>query len=235
MYTYESKSFFENGYYEYFGGLGQLEASRTKMQNLRDNLWVNNGTRWLRTDFVGHNPNLGLLMQVELYAEISLGGQVTTSYFIEAMEINKYACRTDFMRLGLELIFLTCFLGYLVQEIRDYSVLRAMNQSYTSILLNFWTIYDWIYFILIAILIAIRAYMIFTPLAPNLRVTADGIFSGTERLELSMSSAIVVSYFTLCGIVAALSTIKLLNYFRINIHLSVLTQTLVLMRKVMLL
>eukprot|EP00960_Hanusia_phi_P075138 768377-Hanusia_phi.AAC.10 len=232
VYSYESKSFYENGYYEYFGGAGQLEESRAKMQELKDNLWVNDGTRWLRTDFVGHNPNLGLLMQVELYAEISLGGQITTSYFIQGMEINKYACRTDFMRLGLEIVFLACYLGYLVQEVRDYRVLRAMNQSFSSILLNFWNVYDWIYFILVAILIAIRLYMIFTPLAPNLTVTADGIFSGTDRLELSMSSTIVESYFTLCGIVAGLSTVKLLNYFRINIHLSVLTQTLVLMRKV---
>uniref|UniRef100_A0A7S0E3P7 Polycystin cation channel PKD1/PKD2 domain-containing protein n=1 Tax=Hanusia phi TaxID=3032 RepID=A0A7S0E3P7_9CRYP len=231
VYSYESKSFYENGYYEYFGGAGQLEESRAKMQELKDNLWVNDGTRWLRTDFVGHNPNLGLLMQVELYAEISLGGQITTSYFIQGMEINKYACRTDFMRLGLEIVFLACYLGYLVQEVRDYRVLRAMNQSFSSILLNFWNVYDWIYFILVAILIAIRLYMIFTPLAPNLTVTADGIFSGTDRLELSMSSTIVESYFTLCGIVAGLSTVKLLNYFRINIHLSVLTQTLVLMRK----
>ena len=87
------------------------------LAELKQNLWIDRGTRFLTIDFTVYNGNINLFAVVKLLFEFPATGGIRPLSDIQIIKLLKYAERTDFLLLASELIFIVFILYYCVEEL----------------------------------------------------------------------------------------------------------------------
>ena len=105
------------GFFEEFGidPDSPLEEARGHLRRLQQDMWINQGTAWLQTDFVTYNPNVGLFCFVKFTFEMLNTGEIRTHFQADTMKGRLYQTAGDIMVLIFELISIFFWLIFVIR------------------------------------------------------------------------------------------------------------------------
>ncbi|XP_058044069.1 polycystin-2-like protein 1 [Ahaetulla prasina] len=121
------------------------EESAETLQILKENLWLDRGTRAIFMDFSVYNANINLFCVLRLVVEFPATGGAIPSWQIRTVKLLRYVSTWDFFIVSCEIVFCIFIFYYVVEEILELHIHRL--QYFTSI----WNILD-IVVILLSIL-----------------------------------------------------------------------------------
>ncbi|KAM7409108.1 hypothetical protein PAMA_002695 [Pampus argenteus] len=131
----------------YYQDLSQTkEASSIILSELKDNLWLDRGTRVVFIDFSTYNANINMFCVIRLVIEFPATGGAISSYQIRTVKLIRYITYWDYFIFGCEIVFCLFILYYVVEEILE---LRIHKFSYFK---SIWNILD-----IVVIMLAIVA------------------------------------------------------------------------------
>ncbi|XP_061084725.1 polycystin-2-like protein 1 [Conger conger] len=122
------------------------EESAIVLMELKQNLWLDRGTRVVFIDFSAYNANINLFCVIRLVVEFPASGGAIPSYQIRTVKLIRYITNWDYFIIGCEMVFCVFILYYVVEEILE---IRIHKFSYFS---SIWNILD-----VLVILLAIVA------------------------------------------------------------------------------
>ncbi|XP_035387623.1 polycystic kidney disease 2-like 1 protein isoform X1 [Electrophorus electricus] len=123
----------------YSGGGYYLDLTLTKeesaalLANLKDNLWLDHGTRVVFIDFSTYNANINLFCVIRLVVEFPATGGAVPSYQIRTVKLIRYITTWDYFIIGCEIVFCVFIFYYIVEEILE---LRIHRLSYFKSIWN---------------------------------------------------------------------------------------------------
>ncbi|XP_048407503.1 polycystin-2-like protein 1 [Stegostoma tigrinum] len=99
-----------------------LAESAAILQNLKDSLWLDRGTRAVFIDFSVYNANINLFCVIRLVVEFpATGGAIPSSQF-RTVKLIRYVNNWDYFIIGCEVIFCVFILYYIVEEILEIRI-----------------------------------------------------------------------------------------------------------------
>ncbi|KAI1887415.1 hypothetical protein AGOR_G00190060 [Albula goreensis] len=133
MYTNE-RELNGSGYWgqisSYGGGGYYLDLSRsreetaTQLHTLKDNLWLDRGTRAVFIDFSLYNGNINLFCIVRLVVEFPATGGTVTSWQFQTVRLIRYVSSWDYFIATCEIAFCLFILYYVVEEVLEIRIHR---------------------------------------------------------------------------------------------------------------
>uniref|UniRef100_A0A6I8NZB8 Polycystin 2 like 1, transient receptor potential cation channel n=1 Tax=Ornithorhynchus anatinus TaxID=9258 RepID=A0A6I8NZB8_ORNAN len=131
----------------YYLDLGETrEESAEALRVLKDQLWLDRGTRVVFVDFAVYNANINLFCVLRLVVEFPATGGAVPSWQIRTVKLIRYTDVWDFFVVACEVVFCTFIFYYVVEEVLE---LRIHRLRYFS---SVWNILD-----LLVILLSIVA------------------------------------------------------------------------------
>ncbi|KAJ8248344.1 hypothetical protein GJAV_G00241000 [Gymnothorax javanicus] len=112
------------------------EESAAVIMDLKENRWLDRGTRVVLIDFTAYNANINLFCVIRLVVEFPASGGAIPSYQIRTVRLIRYITSWDFFIIGCEIVFCIFILYYVVEEILE---IRIHKLSYFS---SIWNILD---------------------------------------------------------------------------------------------
>ncbi|KAL7990360.1 hypothetical protein Chor_013790 [Crotalus horridus] len=112
------------------------EESAETLQLLKENLWLDRGTRVVFMDFSVYNANINLFCVLRLVVEFPATGGAIPSWQIRTVKLLRYVSTWDFFIVSCEIVFCIFIFYYIVEEILELHIHRL--QYFTSI----WNILD---------------------------------------------------------------------------------------------
>ncbi|KAG2465855.1 polycystin-2 [Polypterus senegalus] len=115
---------------KYSGGGYYLDLSRTReesaaqIRTLKDNLWLDRGTRVLYIDFSVYNANINLFCVVRLLVEFPATGGTVTSWQFQTVKLIRYVSNFDYFLAACEIAFCLFIIYYVVEEILEIHIHR---------------------------------------------------------------------------------------------------------------
>ena len=107
--TYSGSGYVQNLHF-------QKNVTEAMLAELKKNLWLDRGTRFLSLDFTVYNGNVNLFAVVKLFWEFPATGGIIPGKDIQIIKLLKYAEYTDYLLLTSELVFILFILYYCVEE-----------------------------------------------------------------------------------------------------------------------
>ncbi|GAA6111132.1 polycystic kidney disease 2-like 1 protein [Tachysurus ichikawai] len=138
------------GYYQDLS-LNKYESAAL-MAELKENLWLDHGTRAVFIDFTTYNANINLFCVIRLVVEFSATGGAIPSYQIRTVKLIRYVTSWDNFIIGCEIVFCVFILYYIVEEILE---VRIHKCSYFT---NVWNILDVVVLLLAVVAIIFNAF-----------------------------------------------------------------------------
>ncbi|XP_060103057.1 polycystin-2 [Heteronotia binoei] len=114
----------------YSGGGYYQDLSRSREETsallsvLKNNLWLDRGTRATFIDFSVYNANINLFCIVRLLAEFPPTGGLLTSWQFQPVKLIRYISTFDFFLAACEIVFCLFILYYVVEEILEIHIHR---------------------------------------------------------------------------------------------------------------
>ncbi|XP_061439044.1 polycystin-2 isoform X2 [Rhineura floridana] len=114
-----------------YGGAGYYqdlsrsrEETSTLIAGLKNNLWLDRGTRATFIDFSVYNANINLFCIVRLLVEFPPTGGLLTSWQFQPVKLIHYLSTFDFFLAACEIVFCLFILYYVVEEILEIHIHR---------------------------------------------------------------------------------------------------------------
>ncbi|KAG8454241.1 hypothetical protein GDO86_000762 [Hymenochirus boettgeri] len=118
------------------------EESAAQIAMMKNNLWVDRGTRAVFIDFSVYNANLNLFCIVRLLVEFPATGGIFTSWQFQTVKLIQYVSAFDFFLASCEIAFCIFILYYIVEELLEIRVHR---------LHYFYSVWNWLDIVIIGI------------------------------------------------------------------------------------
>ncbi|XP_042314373.1 polycystic kidney disease 2-like 1 protein [Sceloporus undulatus] len=128
------------------------EESAEALQILKENLWLDRGTRVVFLDFSVYNANINLFCVLRLVVEFPATGGAIPSWQIRTVKLLRYVSTWDFFIVACEIVFCVFIFYYVVEEILELHIHRL--QYFTSI----WNILDIVVILLSIVAIAFHIF-----------------------------------------------------------------------------
>nr|XP_695404.3 polycystic kidney disease 2-like 1 protein [Danio rerio] len=128
------------------------DESAALLEDLRENLWLDRGTRVLFIDFTAYNANINLFCVIRLVVEFPATGGAIPSYQIRTVKLIRYVTTWDYFIIGCEIVFCVFILYYIVEEILEFRIHKLSH--FTSI----WNILDIVVILLAVVAIVFSAF-----------------------------------------------------------------------------
>lgn len=115
---------------KYGGGGYYQDLSRTKEESavhlrfLKDQLWLDRGTRAVFVDFSVYNANINLFCITRLLVEFPATGSVLTSWHFQTVRLIRYVSSWDYFVGVCELAFCLFIFYYVVEEVLEIHIHR---------------------------------------------------------------------------------------------------------------
>ncbi|XP_072280528.1 polycystin-2-like protein 1 [Pyxicephalus adspersus] len=138
------------GYYLDFGTTKQETIK--SLQTLKQNLWLDRGTRAVFIDFSVYNANINLFCVLRLVVEFPATGGAIPSWQIRTVKLIRYVSNWDFFIIACEIIFCVFIFYYVVEECLELRIHRF--KYFTSI----WNILDVVVILLSLVAIAFHIF-----------------------------------------------------------------------------
>ncbi|KTF87216.1 hypothetical protein cypCar_00017182 [Cyprinus carpio] len=100
------------------------EKSANQLQELKNNLWLDRGTRAVFLDFSVYNGNVNLFCIVRLLVEFPATGGAVTSWQFQTVRLIRYVSSWDYFVGMCEVAFCLFVLYYLVEEVLEIRLHR---------------------------------------------------------------------------------------------------------------
>ncbi|XP_056626332.1 polycystin-2 isoform X1 [Triplophysa dalaica] len=110
------------GYYQELSRTREMSANQ--LQELKNNLWLDRGTRAVFLDFSIYNGNVNLFCIVRMLAEFPATGGVVTSWQFQTVRLIRYVSSWDYFVGMCEVSFCLFVLYYLVEEFLEIRLHR---------------------------------------------------------------------------------------------------------------
>ncbi|XP_038625104.1 polycystin-2 isoform X2 [Tachyglossus aculeatus] len=146
----------------YSGAGYYLDLSRTREETvaqiaiLKNNMWLDRGTRAIFIDFSVYNANINLFCVVRLLVEFPATGGIITSWQFQPVKLIRYESTFDFFLAACEIAFCFFILYYVVEEILE---IRIHKLHYFR---SLWNCLDIIIIVLSVVAIGISIYRVST-------------------------------------------------------------------------
>ncbi|XP_069755503.1 polycystin-2-like protein 1 [Narcine bancroftii] len=99
-----------------------MDGGAAILQELKDTLWLDRGTRAVFIDFSVYNANINLFCVIRLVVEFpATGGAIPSSQF-RTVKLIRYVNNWDYFIIGCEIIFCVFILYYIVEEILEIRI-----------------------------------------------------------------------------------------------------------------
>ncbi|KAJ6661736.1 hypothetical protein lerEdw1_013258 [Lerista edwardsae] len=128
------------------------EESAEALQVLKENLWLDRGTRVVFIDFSVYNANINLFCVLRLVVEFPATGGAIPSWQIRTVKLLRYVSTWDFFIVACEIVFCVFIFYYVVEEILELHIHRF--RYFTSI----WNILDIVVILLSIVAIAFHIF-----------------------------------------------------------------------------
>ncbi|MCI4376314.1 hypothetical protein PGIGA_G00187190 [Pangasianodon gigas] len=122
------------------------------LAELKENLWLDHGTRAVFIDFSTYNANINLFCVIRLVVEFPATGGAIPSYQIRTVKLIRYVTSWDYFIIGCEMVFCVFILYYIVEEILEVRIHKC--SYFTSI----WNILDVIVLLLAVVAIIFNVF-----------------------------------------------------------------------------
>lgn len=206
---------------KYGGGGYYQDLSRTKedsanrLQFLKDNLWLDRGSRAVFLDFSVYNGNINLFCIARLLVEFPATGGAVTSWHFQTVRLIRYASSWDYFVGVCEVAFCLFILYYVVEEVLEIHIHRLHYFK------NTWNCLD----VLIVVLSVVAIVMNVTRTA-----MARGLLSGllenySAHPSFEPLANLQVQFNNLAAVIVFFSWVKLFKFINFNKTMSQLSTT----------
>jgi len=212
------------GYFQVFGF--NREVALERLKSLRTNAWINEGTAWLRLDFVTFNANTGLFAHVKFVFDLKNTGEIESHFQAETLSAEAYGSTKDIARAALELMA-TCLWFYFLVKMVINAIQAARRTGKVMAHFNsFDTVAELLQALVFLVIFVLWMIIVNYPVRDEFVITQDEISdeSGNQPNFASLAYHYHNYYiFNACNIHLAL--MRILSYMRINPNISQLTET----------
>ncbi|XP_003972456.2 polycystin-2 [Takifugu rubripes] len=191
------------------------EESMTKLQLLREHLWLDRGTRAVFLDFSVYNGNINLFCIVRLLVEFPATGGVLTSWQFQTVRLIRYMSSWDYFVGLCEVAFSLFILYYIVEEVLEIRIHRL--HYFRSL----WNCLD----VLIIVLSVIAIIMNITRTAMVGKLLKGLLENHTAHPSFGSLAHLQVQFNNVAAIIVFFSWVKLFKFINLNKTMSQLTTT----------
>ena len=100
-------------------------AAKAKLQVLKDNLWIDRGTRVVFVDFTTYNPNINLFVVTKLIAEFPATGGMITSWQFRTLHLLDTGKSATISMVSF-IVFITFIVYYALEELVEIHTLSFL-------------------------------------------------------------------------------------------------------------
>uniref|UniRef100_A0A8C4ZLN4 Polycystin-2 n=1 Tax=Gadus morhua TaxID=8049 RepID=A0A8C4ZLN4_GADMO len=205
----------------YGGGGYYQDLSRTREESalqlalLKDNLWLDRGTRAVFLDFSVYNGNINLFCIARLLVEFPATGGVVTSWQFQTVRLIRYTSSWDYFVGVCEVAFCIFILYYVVEEVLE---IRIHRLHYFK---NLWNCMD-VLMIMLSV-VAIIMNITRTSMVSNL---LGGLIENHDAHPSFRSLAdLQVQFNHVAAVIVFFSWVKLFKFINVNKTMSQLSST----------
>ncbi|KAM4594684.1 polycystin-2 isoform 2-T2 [Fundulus diaphanus] len=206
---------------KYGGGGYYQDLSRTKeesanhLQFLRDNLWLDRGTRAVFLDFSVYNGNINLFCIARLLVEFPATGGSVTSWHFQTVRLIRYVSSWDCFVGVCEVAFCLFVLYYVVEEVLEIHIHRLHYFK------SMWNCLD----VLIVVLSVVAILMNITRTAMARNLLSELLENYTAHPSFEPLADLQVQFNNMAAAVAFFSWVKLFKFINFNKTMSQLSTT----------
>ncbi|KAG9485041.1 hypothetical protein GDO78_008258 [Eleutherodactylus coqui] len=206
----------------YSGGGYYIDFQLTKqdtirsLQTLKNNLWLDRGTRAVFIDFSVYNANINLFCVLRLVIEFPATGGAIPSWQIRTVKLIRYVSSWDYFIIVCEIIFCVFIFYYVVEEVLELRIHRC--KYFTSI----WNILDVVVIMLSLVAISFHIFRtmevnrLMGSLLENPKIYADFEFLAFWQTQYNNMNAVNLFF----------AWIKIFKYISFNKTMTQLSSTL---------
>ncbi|KAK6494157.1 polycystin-2-like [Huso huso] len=205
----------------YSGGGYYLDLSRTrektaaKVKTLKENLWLDRGTRVVFIDFSVYNANINLFCVVRMVVEFPATGGTVTSWQFQTVKLIRYVSNFDYFVAACEIAFCLFILYYVVEEILEIRIHRLYYFR------SLWNCLDILIIVLSLAAIVINIYRTSTVKAVlKYLLENQETFPNFEQL-----TSLQIQFNNLAAVIVFFSWVKLFKFINFNKTMSQLSST----------
>ncbi|XP_038134543.1 polycystin-2 isoform X1 [Cyprinodon tularosa] len=206
---------------KYGGGGYYQDLSRTKeesanhLQLLKDNLWLDRGTRAVFLDFSVYNGNINLFCIARLLVEFPATGGAVTSWHFQTVRLIRYVSSWDYFVCVCEVAFCLFILYYVVEEVLEIHIHRLHYFK------SMWNCLDVL--IVVFSVVAIIMNITRTAMARNLLGGLLENYSAHPSFEALAN--LQVQFNNMAAVIVFFSWVKLFKFINFNKTMSQLSTT----------
>jgi len=183
---------------------------------LRENRWIDRGTRVIYLDFTVYNPNINLFCVAKLTVEYPPSGGAMSSQKFRSVKLLRYVSVGDYIIMGCEFVFIAFIFYYLVEE-----CFEMKKQGCKEYFIEFWNWMDVIVIILSFVCIGFNFYRTFSVEL----LIEDLLQKPDEFADFEFFSYWQMQFNYGVAITAFLAWAKLFKYISFNKTMTQLTET----------
>ncbi|CAD5121175.1 DgyrCDS9711 [Dimorphilus gyrociliatus] len=206
-----------------YGGGGYVQnLGTTKVKSyelikeLKDNLWLDRGTRAVFIDFSVYNANINLFCVIRLLIEFPATGGAIPSWNFRTVKLIRYVTVGDYFVLACEAIFCLFICYYIVEEALE---IKKLKFSYFK---SFWNILD---ILVIIISLICVAFNIYRTIKVN-KMLNDLLKKPEEYPDFEFLSYWQVQFNSAIAITVFFAWVKVFKYISFNKTMTQLSSTL---------
>ncbi|OCT70085.1 polycystic kidney disease 2-like 1 protein [Xenopus laevis] len=206
----------------YSGGGYYIDLELTKQESLRqlqilkNNLWLDRGTRAVFIDFSVYNANINLFCVLRLVVEFPVTGGAFPSWQIRTVKLIRYISGWDYFIIACEIVFCVFIFYYVVEEMLELRIHKF--RYFTSI----WNILDVI--VILLSLVAI-GFHIFRTMEVN-RLMGTLLKNPTIYADFEFLAFWQTQYNNMNAVNLFFAWIKIFKYISFNKTMTQLSSTL---------
>ncbi|XP_047434835.1 polycystin-2 isoform X2 [Mugil cephalus] len=191
------------------------EESAVQLQLLKENLWLDRGTRAVFLDFSVYNGNINLFCIARLLVEFPATGGVVTSWQFQTVRLIRYVTSWDYFVGVCEVAFCLFILYYVVEEVLEIHIHRLHYFK------SLWNCLD--VFIVALSVVAIIMNITRTAMVGNL---LKGLLENhTTHPSFESLASLQVQFNNMAAVIVFFSWVKLFKFINFNKTMSQLSST----------
>ncbi|XP_078059807.1 polycystin-2 [Mustelus asterias] len=101
---------------------GNRDETATKLKVLKENLWLDRGTRVVFIDFSVYNANINLFCVIRLVVEFPATGGALSSWQFQTVKLIRYVSSFDYFVAACEIAFCIFIFYYIIEEILEIQI-----------------------------------------------------------------------------------------------------------------
>lgn len=202
------------GYYQDL--TDRKDTSLERIEFLKENLWLDRGTRVVFVDFTVYNANINLFCVVRLVVEFPATGGAVSSWQFRTVKLIRYVSTYDYFLLACEILYMLFIIYYMIEETLE---IKRLKCSYFK---SVWNCLDVLVIFLSVVAMAFNVYRtikvdaLLSNLLNNPLIYPDFEFLGFWQMQYNNMVAVVVFF----------AWIKIFKYISFNRTMTQLQSTL---------